>query len=45
MAPFGTAPNRWITSAIYEFPVGRGRQFGSNMNRFADAIVGGWQLG
>lgn len=37
--------NRWITTAIYELPVGRGRQFGSAMNRFADAVVGGWQLG
>ncbi len=37
--------NRWITTAVYELPVGRGRQFGSNMNKFADAVVGGWQLG
>jgi hypothetical protein len=37
--------NRWITTAIYELPVGRGRQFGSTMNKFADALVGGWQLG
>ena len=39
-----TRRNRWITSAIYELPVGRGRQFGSKMNRFADAVLGGWQL-
>jgi hypothetical protein len=41
---YGVRKNRWITSAIYELPVGRGRQFGSGMNRFADAIIGGWQL-
>ena len=41
---YGTRRNRWITSAIYELPVGRGREIGSTMNRFADAIVGGWQL-
>jgi len=41
---YGTRRNRWITSAIYELPVGRNRMFGSKMNRFADAIVGGWQL-
>ncbi len=41
---YGTRRNRWITSAIYELPVGRGRTFGSSMNRFADAVVGGWQL-
>ena len=42
---YGTRRNRWITSMIYELPVGRSRQFGSNMNRFADAIIGGWQFG
>jgi hypothetical protein len=34
----------WLTSAIYDLPVGRGRQFGSNMPRALDAVVGGWQL-
>jgi hypothetical protein len=29
---------------IYELPFGRGKQFGSNMNRAADAAVGGWKL-
>ena len=28
----------------YELPVGRGRQFGGNMNRFVDEFVGGWKL-
>ncbi len=41
---YASRANRWITSAIYELPVGRGRQFGNQMNRFADTIVGGWQL-
>ncbi len=27
----------------YELPVGRGKQFLGNANRFADAILGGWQ--
>ena len=31
-------------SAVYELPIGRGRRFGSGMNYFADAIVGGWQI-
>ena len=41
---YGTRRHRWITTAIYDLPIGRGRKFGSNMNRFADAAVGGWQL-
>ena len=41
---FGIRKQRWITSALYDLPVGRSRQFGTNMNRFIDAIVGGWQL-
>jgi len=30
---------------IYELPFGRGRAFGTNMNKFANGIVGGWQVG
>jgi len=29
---------------LYDMPVGRGRQFLGNENRFADAFLGGWQL-
>jgi len=31
-------------NAIYQLPFGRGKRFGSNMNRGWDALVGGWQL-
>ncbi len=27
---------------VYEFPFGRGRRFGASMNKFADAVLGGW---
>jgi Carboxypeptidase regulatory-like domain len=30
--------------AVYDLPVGRGRQFGNNMGRALDAVVGGWQV-
>ncbi len=40
----GTRRDRFLGTAIYELPVGRGRAFGSGMNRVADALVGGWQL-
>ena len=39
-----TRRHRWLTTAIYELPVGRSRHFGSGMNRFADLAFGGWQL-
>ena len=29
--------------AVYELPVGRGKKFGTDMNRAVDAVVGGWQ--
>lgn len=29
---------------VYNLPFGRGRKFGAHMARWADAIVGGWQL-
>jgi hypothetical protein len=31
-----------VASVVYQLPFGRGRQFGGNMNRVLDAIVGGW---
>ncbi len=37
-------PHRVTLSGIWELPVGRGRQLGSNMPKWANAIVGGWQL-
>ncbi len=40
----GTRRHRSITTAIYELPVGRGRQFGAHLNKAADLVVGGWQL-
>lgn len=39
-----TRRHRWLSTAIYELPVGRGRRFGSGMNRFADLAFGGWQM-
>jgi hypothetical protein len=35
--------HRVIAYGIYDLPVGRGRQYGASMSRWADAIVGGWQ--
>ncbi len=32
-------------TALYELPFGKGRRFTSNLNKAADAIIGGWQLG
>ncbi len=32
------------TNFNYELPLGRGKKFGGNMNRAADAIAGGWQV-
>ena len=37
-------PHSLVTAIVYRLPFGRGRQFGSGMNRFADIFAGGWQL-
>ncbi len=29
---------------VYELPFGHGRRFGSSMNKFAEAVFGGWSL-
>jgi hypothetical protein len=41
---YASRKNRWLTSAIYELPVGKGRQFLSHSNRLTDAVLGGWQV-
>jgi hypothetical protein len=38
------ATDLWHAAATYGLPFGRGKQFGSSMNRAADLIVGGWEL-
>ncbi len=37
-------PQRLVLSFDYQLPIGRKRAFGKNMNRVADALVGGWEL-
>ncbi len=41
---YGTRRNRWNSTMVYDLPVGRGRQFGSSMSRWADLAIGGWRL-
>jgi hypothetical protein len=36
--------HRGVFSGAYELPVGKGRKWGSSMNRVSDWIVGGWEL-
>jgi hypothetical protein len=32
-------------SFLYEMPFGRGKKFGGDMNRFAESLLGNWQVG
>ncbi len=34
----------FVFSYVYELPFGRGRQFGGNMSKAMDMVVGGWSL-
>jgi hypothetical protein len=34
----------FVFNGQYDVPIGRGRQYGGNMNKLADAFVGGWQM-
>ncbi len=34
----------FVGSAVYDLPFGRGRQFGSNWNRFTNGVLGGWSF-
>jgi carboxypeptidase family protein len=35
---------RFLTYYIYELPVGRGRKWLSNTNKFVDGVLGGWRV-
>jgi hypothetical protein len=35
---------RFIASFVYELPVGRGKRLLDSANRFADLLIGGWQV-
>jgi hypothetical protein len=37
-------PHRFTLATVYQLPIGRGRSLGKDMNRFVDAVIGGWQL-
>jgi hypothetical protein len=37
-------PNRFSMSGFLELPFGKGQPFLSNVNRWANAIIGGWQI-
>jgi Carboxypeptidase regulatory-like domain/TonB dependent receptor len=37
-------PLRFVSSYIYDLPVGRGKKFANNINRAEDIVVGGWEL-
>jgi hypothetical protein len=34
----------FVANVIYEFPVGRGRKYLTDMNRAVDLVIGGWQI-
>jgi hypothetical protein len=34
----------FVASALYDLPFGRGRRFGSNLNRGLEMVIGGWQF-
>ena len=36
--------HRFVNSLVYQLPIGRGKRYGSGMNKALDAAVGGWQL-
>jgi hypothetical protein len=39
-----TRRHRFVSSFLYELPVGRGRKFLNGLKGFGDAAIGGWQV-
>ncbi len=38
------ARQQWTFANVYDIPFGKGRKWGSNLNRAADFALGGWEL-
>lgn len=36
--------HRAVITFDYQLPIGRGRKFGANLHRAADAVIGGWSI-
>jgi outer membrane receptor protein involved in Fe transport len=36
--------HRFVASAVYQLPIGRGKRFGGGMSKALDLVVGGWQI-
>jgi hypothetical protein len=41
---YGTRRQRWINTGVYQLPFGQGGKFATDLNRFENALVSGWQL-
>ncbi|MBL8234104.1 MAG: TonB-dependent receptor [Bryobacterales bacterium] len=39
-----TPVHRYTTAITYDLPLGKGKRFGTDMNRAADFLVGGWKV-
>ena len=37
-------PHRFVATGVYQLPFGKGKPFGSNIHRWADWAVGGWEV-
>jgi len=37
-------PFSWVSAAVWNLPIGRGKAFASDLNRAAEALAGGWIL-
>ena len=40
----GDIPQSLVASYTYQLPIGRGKTWGSGMNRLTDAVLGGWEV-
>ena len=36
--------HRWVSNVLYDLPFGKGKPYASNLNRFANGVVGGWTV-
>lgn len=43
-APDIDIPRKFNLATVWQLPVGRGKKFGADINKFADFFIGGWEM-
>ena len=41
--PYAPFTHNWVTTMVYQLPVGKGKRFANTSNKILNGVIGGWQ--